>query len=402
MNEQIKPLVTFLAILSFITGVMGGVGGIALVATSPTLQKSIGIKTDQNGSSIPLPSLGKVENITVKEDSAVVDAVKKDSPSVVSIVFTKDVEIVNPFSFDPFSAPEKSVQRQQGGGSGFVITSDGLIATNKHVASVEGAEYTVITQDGKKYKATILAKDPFNDFAILKIDAKNLPVMEYGDSDSLDVGQKVIAIGNALGEFQNTVTVGVLSGKERNLTASDQGGNGSEELEGLLQIDAAINQGNSGGPLVNLKGQIIGINTATASKTQAEGIGFAIPINSLKTAIDSVQKNGKIVRPYIGVRSALVDEKVAAIKGIEANKGALVMGDEANGVAAVSKGSPAESAGIKEGDVILKINNDQIGPGMSLRRLISKYRPGDEVTLRILRQGKEFDQKVKLGEMTPS
>lgn len=397
MNQN-RSLFVFLFVLSFVSGVIGGIGGIAIVVSSPTLQKSVGIST--GGSGVTIENSGGVENITVKEDSAVVSSVKKVLPSVVSVVYTKDVQVINPFNFG-FGSPSTSIQTQQGGGTGFVITAEGLIATNKHVAGIEGAKYTVITQEGKKYDATLLAKDTSNDFAILKIDAKNLPVVEFGDSDDLDVGQRVIAVGNALGEFQNTVTVGVLSGKERSLVATDSTGSASETLEGLLQTDAAINEGNSGGPLVNVKGQVIGINTATASKNESEGIGFAIPINSLKTAIDSIKKNGKIIRPYLGVRYVTVDQKVAAIRGIGV-KGIIVIGDESQGLSAVVSGSPADKAGIKEGDVILKINSDELGEGKSLNRYLSKYQPGDEVTLKIQRDGKEIDVKVKLGEAPSS
>lgn len=398
MNQN-KTLFIFLFILSFVSGVVGGIGGIAIVASSPTLQKSVGIGSGDG--TIQIQQGDKVENISVKEDSAVVSSVKKVMPSVVSVVFTKDVEVINPFSFnDPFgsSAQSRSIQTQQGGGTGFVITSEGLIATNKHVANIEGAKYTVITQDGKKYDAKVLATDPVNDFAILKIDAKNLPVVEFGDSDSLDVGQRVIAIGNALGEFQNSVTVGVLSGKERTLVATSSTGSSAETLEGLLQTDAAINEGNSGGPLVNIKGQVVGINTATAAKGQSEGIGFAIPISTLKTAIDSIKKSGKIIRPYLGVRYVIVDQKIAAIRNISSDKGVIVMGDDSRGLSAVESGSPADKAGIKQGDIILKINNDDLGEGRSLSRFLSKYQPGDEVTLKISRDGKEMDVKVKLSE----
>jgi len=396
MDKSSRHLIAFIIILSFVTGIFGGVGGIALVASSPTLQKSIGIK---NEGGINFPAQQKTETISVKEDSAVVSAVKKVSPAVVSVVFTKDVKIINPFG-GFWGAPDEQVQRQQGGGSGFIITSEGLIATNKHVANVDGAQYSVITQDGKKYDAKVVSKDPISDFAILKIDAKNLPTVEFGDSDNLDIGQRVIAIGNALGEFQNTVTVGVLSGKERALTAAESSGNNAESLEGLLQTDAAINEGNSGGPLVNLKGQVIGINTATAAKGQAEGLGFAIPINSLKAAIDSAKKTGKIVRPYIGIRYVPIDQKIAAIKGMKEDKGVLVIGDQTGNQPAVVKDSPADKAGIKEGDVILKINGDKINQDKPLIGLLGKYQPGDEVTLRVLRDGKEMDVKVKLGDIS--
>ena len=396
MEKISRALIIFLVILGFLTGVLGGVGGVALVANSSTLQKILGVESS-NG---VVASSSRVENITVKEDSSVISAVQKVSSAVVSVVFTKDVQVINPFGNFDFT-PQQQTQQQQGGASGFVITSDGMIATNKHVANVSGAKYTVITQDGKKYDARVLAVDPdsSSDFAILKIEAKNLPVVEFGDSDSLDVGSRVIAIGNALGEFQNTVTVGILSGKNRTLEATDSSGGSSETLSGLLQTDAAINSGNSGGPLVNLKGQVVGINTATAAKGQAEGLGFAIPINILKSAISSVQKTGKIIRPYLGVRYMMVDEKVAAVYGLKEAKGALVYADPTNGVSAVVKDSPADKAGLKSGDVILKVNNDEAKEGSPLSTLLSRYQPNDEVTLKILRDSKEQDVRVRLGEM---
>ncbi len=396
-NSQSRPLVIFLLIISFLAGIIGGIGGMAVLATSTSLQKTLGIE-NKNGA-LSFPDQGRVENVTVKEDSSVITSVKKVSPSVVSVVFTKDVEVFNPFGFG-FGANQPATQQQQGGGTGFIMTSDGLIATNKHVANVSGAKYSVITQDGKKYDAQVKSVDPINDFAILKIEASNLPTVEFGNSDDLEIGQRIIAIGNALGEFQNTVTVGVISGKERSITASDSSGTSGEDLYGLLQTDAAINEGNSGGPLVNLKGQVIGINTATASKGQAEGLGFAIPVNSIKYAIDSIKKNGKIVRPYIGVVTVAVDKKIAAMKGLKDAKGALVYGDPTRNISAVVKDSPADKAGIKEGDVILKVNNDEIGENKSLPSVLSKYQPGEEITLTILRDNNEMKIKIKLGEVS--
>jgi len=389
-----RPLIVFFILVGFLAGVIGGIGGMAVLATSSSLQKSLGINST-NGS-INFPDSQKVEKITVQEDSSVISSVKKVSPAVVSVSFTKDVQVINPFYFGP--GQEGSVQQEQGGGTGFIITSDGLVATNKHVANISGANYSVITQDGKKYDAKVLALDPINDFAILKIEAKNLPTVDFGNSDDLEIGQRVIAIGNALGAFQNSVTTGVLSGKERTIEAATSSGSGAETLQGLLQTDAAINEGNSGGPLVNLKGQVIGVNTATASKGQAEGLGFAIPINSLRSAIESIQKTGKIVRPYLGIRYLTVDQKIAAMKGMKEAKGILVYGDPTNNIPAVIKDSPADKAGIKQGDVILKVNSDEINANNSLTRLLGKYAPNEEVTLQVQRDSNNLDIKVKLGE----
>jgi len=395
MKSSNRPMVVFFSILGFLAGIVGSFVGIAAVSSSATMQKALGITTSNTG----LPVSSRIGNITVKEDSGVISSVKKVSPAVVSIIYTKDVRVFNPF-LSPFDDQNETIEQQQGGGTGFVITSDGLIATNRHVANIDGAEYSVISADGKKYDAKVVSKDPIYDFAILKIDVKGLPTVEFGDSDDLEVGQRVIAVGNTLGEFQNSVTVGVLSGKERTIQASDQAGSSVQSVDNLLQTDAAINEGNSGGPLVNLKGQVIGINTATTAKGQAEGVGFAIPINSLKTAIDSISKYGKIVRPHIGIRYATVDEKIIAIKGMKKAEGVLIVGDESQSLPAIVPGSPADKAGLKEGDVILKINNDEIKAGNSLTRLLSQYQPGDEVTLKILREDKELDVKIKFGEMS--
>lgn len=393
MFKANRSIIIFLSILGFLSGIVGSFVGIAVISSSVTIQHALGINTDNSG----LPVANRVENVTVREDSGVIDAVKKVTPAVVSIIFTKDVRVFNPF-ISPFGDEQDMYQQQQGGGTGFVITSDGLIATNKHVADIEGAQYSVITADGKKYDAQVISKDPIYDFAILRIEAKGLKTVEFGDSDNLEIGQRVIAVGNTLGEFQNSVTVGVLSGKERSIQATDGTGMATTSIDNLLQTDAAINEGNSGGPLVNLKGQVIGINTATAAKGQAEGVGFAIPINSIKTAIDSIGKYGRIVRPYIGIRYVVVDEQIAAIKGIKEAKGILVVGDSANSLPAVIPGSPAERAGIREGDIITAINNDDISKNQSFVALLSHYAPGNEITLNLTRGNDKIDLKVTLGE----
>lgn len=389
-NKDKKTLITFVVIVSLVCGVVGGLLGVTLTATSSSLQNALGI----NGSKI-LTQGNREERISVKEDSAVVDSVKKVSPAVVSVVFTKDVTSIDPFNF---YFGNGATQQQKGSGSGFIITSDGLIVTNKHVASVEGAKYSVITSDGKTYDARVLAQDPLVDMAVLKIEAKGLPVVEFGNSDDLEVGQRIIAIGNSLGEFQNSVTVGVLSAKERSLVANDQSGNNSENLEGLLQTDAAINQGNSGGPMLNIKGQVIGINTATVSKSEAEGIGFAIPISSVSSGIESVKKTGKLTRPYLGVRYASVNKQIAGLKNLKTDNGALVIGDLSKGLPAVVSGSPAEKAGIKDGDVIIEISGKKLDESHSLMRILGTLNPGEQVDVKIIRDSKEISYKVTLGE----
>jgi len=345
-------------------------------------------------------------------EKAVIEAVKRVSPSVVSITISKNVPIIeqcpyNPFSnlppdiqeffgdqFPQFYAPcEKGKKMQEvGSGTGFIISSDGLILTNKHVILDEKASYTVLTNDGKKYDAKILARDPQEDLAVLKINANNLPVAPLGNSDGLELGQTAIAIGNALGEFRNTVSVGVISGLARTVTA---GGMGYEEtIHNVIQTDAAINPGNSGGPLVNLKGEVIGINTATASG--AENIGFAIPINKAKRDIESVKTKGKIEAPFLGIRYLTINSELAKEKKLSVDYGALIDFDGKN--PAIVSGSPAERAGLKKGDIILEINGQKITEDNTLGSVISRFSPGDTIDLKILRDNKELNLKVVLGK----
>lgn len=377
-----RGFVIFVIILSFVMGALGGIGGlIFLSSTSETFRSKLGLEPLKE-----LAEVGKTEKVTVEESSAVIDVVKKVSPAVVSITSKRNIE-------DFFGR----VISQEGGGTGFIITNDGLILTNKHVISDDNADYSVITNDGKTYEAKILAKDPFNDLAVVKIEATGLSVVDLGDSDKVEVGSRVIAIGNALGEFRNTVTTGVLSARERTLTASDASGSG-ETLEGLLQTDAAINFGNSGGPLVNIRGQVIGINTAVADKGVAEGIGFAIPINTAKSAIESVQKSGKISRPYLGIRYVFLNKELAKLNNLPSEKGALIMGS--GNQVGVLPGSPAAKAGIKEKDIILKIEGQEIDEDHSIARVLQRYQPGDEVTLEVLRDKNKFEAKLTLGEIS--
>lgn len=370
-----------LVILNLAVGAVGGVLGImAISQNNSEIAKSLGL----NGQ-ISIPTTETKKTI-IEESSAFIDTAKKISPSVVSISTTSNVQ-------DFFG----QVVTQSGGGTGFIITADGLILTNKHVVEQTGATYTVFTSDGTSYPAKIQSTDPFNDLAVLKIDANNLPVVELGDSDELQVGQWVMAVGNALAKFNNTVTTGVISAKERQIQASDSSGANSENLEGLLQTDAAINPGNSGGPLVNLQGQVIGINTAVAS--DAQGIGFAIPINTAKSAIDSIKKSGKIVRPYLGVRYVQITSDIAKQNNLSVTNGAWVLRGSGTGQVAVVPGSPADKAGIVENDIITAVGGDKIDENHSLSRLLQNYDIGKTVELTVLHQGKEKKVNVTLEEM---
>ena len=345
-------------------------------------------------------------------EAAIIKAVEEASPSVVSIIVSKDLPVIEQCPYDPFGdLPDEyrdffwggfnftqpcqkgTEKREVGGGSGFVISEDGLILTNKHVVSDEDAEYTVLTNDGKKYDAKVLARDSVQDLAILKISVSGLKPLKFGDSDSLKLGQTAIAIGNALGEFRNTVSTGVISGLYRKITASDASGN-SENLDGLIQTDAAINSGNSGGPLLNLKGEVIGINTAIVSG--AQNIGFAIPINKAKRAVDSVKKSGKILTPYLGVRYFAIDDQMAEKEKLPVERGALIRGGQDG--PAVLVGSPAEKAGLMAEDIVLEVNGVRVDENNSLSELIQKYLVGDKISLKILRAGKEMLVSATLGE----
>lgn len=376
-------LATFLIIISLIVGAVGGVGGIVLLSSdNGKLAKQLGIK-DFDSLSIPTT---RTEKIVIEESNAIIDASKKVSPAVVSIVSKAVYQ-------DIFGRTYES----GGAGTGFILTNDGLIITNKHVVAEESTQYTVVLSDGKSYDAEVKSRDPYNDIAVLKINAENLPVVELGDSDQLVVGQWIVAVGNALGRYQNTVTAGVVSAKNRSVEASDSTGQNTEKLDGLIQTDAAINSGNSGGPIVNLKGQVVGINTAVAAN--AQNIGFAIPINLAKSAIDSIKETGKIIRPYLGVRYVPITKDIAEQNKLAVDYGAMVVRGNSLGDVAVVPGSPADKAGIVENDIILEINGEKINADNSLVQLIQQYKVGQEVELKVLSKGSEKSVKLKLEEM---
>ncbi len=366
----------------------------------------------ENGVSSPGQGVNQLAD---PHEQVIVAAVQKAAPAVVSIVISKNVPIIEQCPSSPFSdlPPEfqqffglgngmqfyqpcqKGTQMQDvGGGSGFVVSADGYIVTNKHVVSDTSAEYTVFTNDGKKYKAKVIARHPTLDLAVLKIDAANLPTVELGDSNNLMLGQDAIAIGYALGEFRNTVSVGIISGLARNITASTPEGTGSESINNVIQTDAPINPGNSGGPLINSRGQVIGINVAMVSG--AQNIGFSIPINQAKSAIESAEATGKISVAYLGVRYVMLDPTVAEQYNVSSTQGALVKGDSQN--FAVEPGSPADKAGLREGDVITQLDGKTINDSYPLAGAIGEHKPGDTVQLTIVRDGKTMTVAVVLGE----
>jgi serine protease Do len=406
-TKSIKKIIIITVITSLIVGTLaGGSAGfwVGLFA-SDQIKNLLGQAPD--AAILKQKTIEKINEF--EQESATIAAVKKVSPAVVSIIITKDLSKYynitgpNPFPFDdffefgfPYGYQQLPQGKQEiGGGSGFIITADGMIITNRHVVSDSEAEYTVLTNDGKKYDAKVLAQDSLNDIAIVKIEAKDLPKVEFSDSEKIQIGQSVIAIGNALGEYRNTVTRGVISGIGRTITAGTETG-ASETLEDVIQTDAAINPGNSGGPLVDLTGKVVGVNTAINREGQL--IGFAIPINDIKPIIASVQKTGKIVRSFLGVRYVLINEVIAKANNLKVNYGALVIRGKNPEDLAVVPGGPADKAGISENDIILEINGQKIDQNHSLAKIVSKFNPNEEVTLKILHRGEEKEVKVKLGE----
>ncbi len=340
------------------------------------------------------------------EDQSVVGVVESASPAVVSIVISKDVPRMRGFSRSPFGFPfffnqdqgnggEESTRQTVGHGSGFFVSADGYIVTNKHVVSDQNAEYTVITSDEKELPATVLALDPVNDVAIIKVNGDNFPALNLGDSDQLRVGETAIAIGNPLGEFANSVSRGIISGLKRQVTAGVSFGQ-EEVLRDIIQTDAAINPGNSGGPLLALSGEVVGINVAVAQG--AENIGFAIPVNQIKRAVKEVRETGKIAVPYIGVRYVLLNEEIAREAGLAVSYGALIQRGERLTDFAVIPGSPADKAGLMENDIILDIDGEKIDSDHPLANIISTKRVGDTVKLRISHKGEEKEVAVKLEE----
>ncbi|MFZ2188129.1 MAG: trypsin-like peptidase domain-containing protein [Candidatus Moraniibacteriota bacterium] len=349
----------------------------------------------------------------VEEDSAVIDVVEKSTPAVVSIIISKDMPRIQSFSpFDFFNNPDffsnlpnqndqpdnsggESKKEKIGAGTGFIITTDGMIVTNKHVVSDAAAEYTVLTNDGKEHAAKVLARDPVNDIAVIKIDGADYPTLNFGDSDGLKIGQTAIAIGNSLGEFSNTVSKGIISGLGRNLTAGGRMGD-SEKLTNIIQTDAAINPGNSGGPLLDIHGKVIGINVAIAQG--AQNVGFALPATQVKRITEQVKTTGKISTPYLGVRYIPIDKALQKQINLQFNYGVMILRGQSVRDFAVIPGSPADKAGLMENDVILELNGTKIDENNSLVDLLTKFNVGDEITLKIWHKGETKEVKLKLEE----
>ncbi len=333
------------------------------------------------------------------EETAVISAVEKANPAVVSIIATKEMPIMERLPGGFFGLPQYesrgSREAEVGGGSGFLISSDGYIVTNKHVVEDREAEYTVLTNDQERHKVEVLDRDPIIDIAILKMEGEGLPNLDLGDSSDLKVGQTVIAIGNALGEFKNTVSTGVISGLSRSIVAGTFTGE-MERLTGMIQTDASINKGNSGGPLLDISGKVIGINTAMASG--AGNIGFALPINEVKNVIEDVKEHGRILRPWLGVRYVQLTEEIIESNNLEIDHGALIVSGQRIEDLAVMPGSPADKAGLEANNIILEVNGEKITQDRPLAETLGQYNPGDKVNLKIYSKGEKTNIEVELGE----
>lgn len=312
----------------------------------------------------------------VKEESVVIDAVEKVSPSVVSIV-------VKTFDFSFFSGVSET---ESGIGTGFIVDSNGLIVTNSHVVDNPEGEYSVVLKDGTNYDVQKIHLDQVTDLAILEITARDLPVVDFGDSDVLKAGQMAIAIGNALGRFQNTVTVGVVSGVGREIVASGGFGGPQAVYENAIQTDAALNPGNSGGPLLNSSGQVIGVSVATS--IGADNVSFAIPVNILKPILDGFIKEGRIIKPFMGVRYVMISKEIADLRDMP--EGAFI--------SSVLRDTPADEAGLKRGDIIVRFDGQDVTTQNSLAKVISASEVGKTIEIVIDRDGERISLSLTLEE----
>jgi serine protease Do len=366
-----RPPVLLIVVVTIILCAAAGFGGVKLYYA---------ISEKSNGDITSRQTVANDGNQQVTADEeAIAGVVEKVSPSVVSIVTSLQTT-----SF------YGSVQEEEGAGSGIIVSRDGYILTNKHV--VDGASTVdVVLHDGTTHKnVKVLGSDPLNDIAFLKIDGVNdLSAAELGDSSSVRVGQKVVAIGNSLGQYQNTVTSGIVSGKGRPISA--QAGDQVEHLTDLIQTDAAINPGNSGGPLLNLAGQVIGINTAIVE--DAQGIGFAIPVNATKGMLKGVLEGKGVERAYLGVTYVTITAATAEEHNLSVKRGAYVYNGNESAVAA---GSPAAQAGVQDKDIITKVGSLEVGEKGDVSSLVAEYAPGDTIELTILRNGQTLTLQVTL------
>lgn len=334
--------------------------------------------------------IGNFEKTVVKEESVVINVTEEASPSVVTVTIQTPARRI--LEFNPFGGFSSRIEggQPQDIGTGFIVAEDGLIVTNRHVVENSDATYKVVTKDGKEYEVTEISRDPSNDIAILKIEASGLKPVELGDSAELKVGQFVIAIGTALGEFRHTVTTGVISGLGRGITAGSVYEGYVERLDDVIQTDAAINPGNSGGPLLDSSGKVIGVSVAVAQG--AENIGFAIPIDIVKQGLEQFQQTGRFVsKPFLGVEYQMISKKAAILNDVP--EGAYII--------RVVPDSPAENAGIKQDDILMKLDGKEIKEeNGGLTEVLSDKKPGDVVSVEVWRDEEVITTTLVLSEFS--
>jgi serine protease Do len=368
MNDDLKKILVGVLIVGLL-----GFGFTRLVQTGK-------VKLDWT----PLP---KVQNTTqetrtlVKEENAIIQTVEESSPSVVAIGVSQ--RIINPF--DPEALPRN---RQQTIGTGFIVSENGVIVTNRHVVADTDVTYSIVTKDGKRLEVERIYRDTNLDLALIKTKETGLKPLKIGDSSKLKVGQTTIAIGNALGRFSNTVTTGVVSGVGRTIGAGDPFSGQTELLDDLIQTDAAINPGNSGGPLLNSAGEVIGVNVAVSEA--AQNIGFAVPINSVKPVVDEFVSTGKISRAFLGVNYRVITRDLALLN--EVPQGAYIQ--------EIVPNSPAEKAGIEPGDIITKIDGKQVDDQNVISELVRTKKPGDKVAIELWSENENAQGQTRTIEAT--
>ena len=311
--------------------------------------------------------------------------------SIVAIVATKDLPTLEQCFISPFpgfSIPDQcptgsTESRQTGSGSGFVI-SDNIVLTNRHVVADREAKYSIITSENKTLDAEVITRDPVEDLALLRVENLNLQSVPLGDSNNITVGQIVVAVGNALGQFDNSFSLGIISGLKRTIIATDGAGGNNDTLQEIIQTDAAINPGNSGGPLFNLSGDVIGVNVAYAA--QANSISFAVPINRIKPTLQQVMQTGTVQYPFLGISYISISPQIKEEYNLALDNGAFII-SESVGNPAVLQGSSADKAGIRNRDIITHINDTPINKENPLSAVLRNYAVGDQITVRVHRQG---------------
>jgi serine protease Do len=326
---------------------------------------------------IKLNSIKPVKNTALTDEQQAVLAVRTVKASVVNIIAYKDVS----------NAQGELKNVDSITGTGIIIEPNGTIMSNSHVVEDTNLKYFVVFADGSTYDAKVLGQDLYNDVALLKIEANNLIAAKLGDSDNLETGQSVFAIGNSLGRYQNTVTRGVVSGLSRSVSVSDFNDKRPRMLN-LIQTDAAINPGNSGGPLVNMVGEVIGINTLI--DTEAQGVGFAVPINVVKNSVSQLKAFGKVSKPYLGISFQTIDPAVQKLRGLDVKDGAYILEVVANGPAAFAKLQPK--------DIVVEINREKLTQNKELDQIVTRYKAGDQILITYIRNGQKMDVPLVLAE----